>query len=124
MPPRNPVLTPKQAKKVRRRELDPQLDLNKQDTFRGVKPKIETYSDKLRQSAPAQKVMALEYERPPTREQIDHARELSRNMQDITAPGLVQVNISADRKILWVNIDGVCVLRACRISKLELSQPK
>jgi hypothetical protein len=37
---------------------------------------------------------------------------------DITAPRLVQVSCSDDGKVIWVNIDGLCVLRACRIGDL------
>ena len=39
-------------------------------------------------------------------------------MVDITSPEVVQIEISADRKIIWVNVDGVCRLRACRIECL------
>jgi len=41
-------------------------------------------------------------------------------MKDITAPKAVQIQISADSKILWVNVDGECVLRCCKIGVLEV----
>jgi len=37
---------------------------------------------------------------------------------DITAPDIVQIQIRKDAKVIWVNIDGICVLRACRIKHL------
>jgi len=44
-------------------------------------------------------------------------------MVDITAPVGVDVVISEDEKVLWVNIDGVCVLRICQIPRLDVSLP-
>lgn len=41
-------------------------------------------------------------------------------MVDINAPAVVQVQIRADRKVLWVNIDGVCRLRCCLIGELTI----
>jgi hypothetical protein len=43
------------------------------------------------------------------------------DMLDITAPDIVQVQIRNDKKVIWVNVSGVCVLRACRIDKFELT---
>jgi hypothetical protein len=45
-------------------------------------------------------------------------------MTDITAPALVQVEVSKDRTVLWVNVDGFCRLRICRIHALEVHQPR
>lgn len=46
----------------------------------------------------------------PTQEQLMDA------MLDITTPAQgIQVQISADRKTLWINIDGVCILRVSGI---------
>lgn len=42
-------------------------------------------------------------------------------MQDITAPDNLEIIVRADGKVIWVNIDGRCVLRACRIRHLTLS---
>lgn len=40
---------------------------------------------------------------------------------DLTGPELVQIEIKSDGKVLWVNVDGVCVFRACRIKYLTVS---
>lgn len=45
------------------------------------------------------------------------------DMLDITGPEHVQVTWSADSKVLWINIDGVCKLRVCRIGKLIVDKP-
>lgn len=39
---------------------------------------------------------------------------------DITSPDLVEVLADPARGIVWVNVNGVCVLRCCRIKQLEL----
>ena len=42
-------------------------------------------------------------------------------MQDITAPKYpVEVDIRNDGEVLWVNVDGKCVLRICQMSGLIL----
>lgn len=48
-------------------------------------------------------------------------KELS--MLDINAPDTVQVQVSGDGKTLWVNVDGICRLRCCRIQHLEIDTP-
>ena len=48
-------------------------------------------------------------------------REKEITMLDIAKPDIaVQVQISPDSKTLWVNVDGLCRLRICRISRLDL----
>lgn len=42
-------------------------------------------------------------------------------MLDVTAPEHVQVQIRGDGKVVWVNIDGACAFRACRIGEFELT---
>lgn len=38
-------------------------------------------------------------------------------MLDITGPdGPVEIKISHDKSVLWINVEGVCVLRICRIT--------
>lgn len=37
---------------------------------------------------------------------------------DITGAKIVQVDIRKDRKTLWVNVDGVCILRVCQIEEI------
>ncbi len=39
---------------------------------------------------------------------------------DITEPQIVEILIRRDGKVLWVNIDGMCVFRACRIKTLSI----
>jgi hypothetical protein len=40
---------------------------------------------------------------------------------DITAPKLpVQVEIRADGQVLWVHVDGITVLRICRLPGIEV----
>ena len=41
-------------------------------------------------------------------------------MHDITAPKAVQIMIRRDGKVVWVNVDGRCVFRACQIEVLEV----
>lgn len=41
-------------------------------------------------------------------------------MLDVTAPEEVEIQIRVDGKVVWVNIDGVCKLRACRVKKLTI----
>jgi hypothetical protein len=38
---------------------------------------------------------------------------------DITMPAdHVEIKTSQDKSVVWINVDGVCVLRVCRIPKL------
>jgi hypothetical protein len=39
----------------------------------------------------------------------------------LTAPKIVEVEIRNDGKVLWINVDGKCELRACRIEELVLT---
>ncbi len=41
-------------------------------------------------------------------------------MTDITAPGVVEVSVRDDGKVVWVNVDGKCELRACQIGAIVL----
>lgn len=36
-------------------------------------------------------------------------------MVDVTGPEQVEVLIRNDGKVIWINVDGVCRLRCCRI---------
>lgn len=43
------------------------------------------------------------------------------DMRDITAPKFpVEILIREDGKVLWINVDGVCVLRICQIQEIKL----
>jgi hypothetical protein len=41
---------------------------------------------------------------------------------DITSPEHVQIQIKHDRKVIWVNVDGICRLRICQIKNLILAK--
>lgn len=42
-------------------------------------------------------------------------------MLDITAPkGPVQIQIRADGKVLWINVEGICAFRVCQIESLDI----
>lgn len=43
---------------------------------------------------------------------------MEQKMQDITAPEEVEILVRRDGTVIWVNIDGRCALRACRIKQL------
>ena len=41
---------------------------------------------------------------------------------DITAPKyIVEVQTREDGSVLWINVDGVCVLRICKIPELHVN---
>lgn len=41
-------------------------------------------------------------------------------MLDISRATHVQVEVREDKKVLWINVNGVCVLRVCAIENLEI----
>jgi hypothetical protein len=43
---------------------------------------------------------------------------------DITAPDEVEIQIRSDGKVMWVNINGMCRLRVCRIAHLTLNDDR
>jgi hypothetical protein len=45
-------------------------------------------------------------------------------MKDITAPEEVEILIKEDGKVIWINVDGICELRVCRISKLTVNDER
>ena len=42
------------------------------------------------------------------------------SMLDITSPETVEIQIRNDATTIWINVDGICRLRACRIKNLIL----
>ena len=47
-------------------------------------------------------------------------QQLMESQLDITAPiNGVEIIFNEERRVLWVNIDGICVLRICQIKKLD-----
>jgi hypothetical protein len=50
--------------------------------------------------------------------------ELLNAQIEITAPARgVEVQFKEDGKVLWVNVDGICVLRICQIPVLIVRHP-
>ena len=45
--------------------------------------------------------------------------ELEKAALDITGAVVVQILTRKDKKVVWINVNGVCVLRICQIKKLE-----
>lgn len=45
--------------------------------------------------------------------------ELEEAALDITGAVVVQILVRKDKKVIWINVNGVCVLRVCQIKKLE-----
>jgi len=43
---------------------------------------------------------------------------------DVAAPEVVQVVVKDDGKVIWVNVDGVCLFRACRVEKLIIDDQR
>lgn len=42
-------------------------------------------------------------------------------MEDITAPKVVEVEIRHDGKVVWIHVEGITVLRACRVGELTIT---
>lgn len=45
-------------------------------------------------------------------------------MVDIAAPSIVEVQVRADGKVLWVNVDGICRFRCCRIETIIVNDER
>ena len=45
-------------------------------------------------------------------------------MKDVTGAEICEVRIRHDGKVVWVNVDGMCVCRVCRINKLVLEDDR
>ena len=41
-------------------------------------------------------------------------------MLDITGANEVEIEVRHDNSVIWVNVDGVCALRICRIKRVTL----
>lgn len=66
------------------------------------------------------RVMVAELREQLDTESLENLRH-RQGMKDITAPEHgVQIQISADGSVLWVHVDGLTVLRICRIPQLDL----
>lgn len=47
--------------------------------------------------------------------EIIRSYEPTMGQLDITGAGDIEIKVRNDKKVIWVNIDGLCVLRVCRI---------
>jgi rubredoxin len=45
-------------------------------------------------------------------------------MLDITAPTVVEVEVHSNGSVVWVNVDGVCAVRLCRIATLTINDKR
>ena len=58
-------------------------------------------------------------------EQVEGSlRQISEHQIDVNGAHAVQVETSDDGTVLWVNVNGVCLVRICRIKNLELPRAK
>jgi hypothetical protein len=46
------------------------------------------------------------------------------DMLDISGAEEVQVQIRHDARLIWVNVDGSCILRICKIKNFELADDR
>ena len=51
-------------------------------------------------------------------------KQMVGQMLDVTAPAAVEVTVSAQRDRVWVNVNGICLFRACRIGTLVVNVQK
>jgi len=45
-------------------------------------------------------------------------------MNDFTEPEIVEILIRNDGNVVWVNVDGICKFRACKIHLLEVNDER
>ena len=55
----------------------------------------------------------------PTKDPI-----LTLQIIDLTAPQEVEILIRYDGRVAWINVDGLCVFRACKIRHLTLQDDR
>lgn len=46
------------------------------------------------------------------------------DMIDVTAPEILEILIRTDGKVVWINVDGVCRFRACKLKNLVLNDER
>jgi len=46
--------------------------------------------------------------------------EILGHFLDLTEPECVEIEIQRDGKVVWINVNGLCRLRACKIKDLKL----
>lgn len=93
-----------------------------------LRAEIERLQGALEQSAGEVKRLRVEIERLKAPKEVIGFRAkgtgyvpiLKDDFLDVTAPEIVEIVVRDDQKVLWINIDGKCALRACRIENLVL----
>jgi len=48
--------------------------------------------------------------------------QLIENQIDVTGAKHVQIQTRFDGKVIWINVDGICLLRICQIENLEVDK--
>lgn len=61
-----------------------------------------------------------EANREEAREKLKSLVDITAPMMDLTAPQDVEIEIRHDGKVVWVHVEGVTKLRACRIVNLQV----
>lgn len=49
---------------------------------------------------------------------------MSEEQIDITGPQIVEILIREGGEVVWVNVDGICRFRACRIRHIQLNDER
>lgn len=51
---------------------------------------------------------------------METLEKLTQVMVDVTEPVSVDVAIREDGQVVWINVNGICVLRACRAQRINI----
>ena len=49
---------------------------------------------------------------------------VTKEMQDVAGPDYVEILIDSNGRRVWINVDGVCRFRACRVKNLVLNDER
>lgn len=47
-----------------------------------------------------------------------------RDLVDISGPKIVSIRVREDRRVVWVNVNGKCLLRCCNVGEVEITGAK
>ncbi len=53
-----------------------------------------------------------------TKTDTDWPAQIDVHMWDIAGANVVEVSIKEDGKVVWINLDGKCILRVCRVKNM------
>jgi hypothetical protein len=53
---------------------------------------------------------------------LDSMRKIMESHVDVTGAELVEVQINSNRDTMWVNVNGICLLRICKINNLTTTE--